>query len=77
MAYRGVCVARNIPRQVEEMMVFLGLVGMTIRPGPRAKEALQVANRAGIRDGHDYRGPLPDGRAVGKELGLLEGEGRS
>ncbi|MGI6559066.1 MAG: calcium-transporting P-type ATPase, PMR1-type [Limnochordia bacterium] len=74
LAYRDVQPGTS-PRQVEEKMVFLGLVGMIDPPRPEAKEALQVANRAGIRTvmitGDHYR----TAAAVGKELGLLEGEG--
>ncbi len=74
LAYRDVEPGTS-PRQVEEKMVFLGLVGMIDPPRPEVKEALQVASGAGIRTvmitGDHYR----TAAAVGKELGLLAGEG--
>lgn len=74
LAYRDVEPGTS-PLQIEEKMVFVGLVGMLDPPRPEVKAALQVANRAGIRTimitGDHYR----TAAAIGKELGLLAGEG--
>jgi Ca2+-transporting ATPase len=58
--------------EMEEELQFLGVVGIYDPPRPEVKNALQIANRAGIRTIMVTGDSAPTALAIAKEIGLID-----
>lgn len=67
----------QLAQVAEEELVLLGLVGMIDPPRPEAKEAIGTCRRAGIHAVMITGDHLSTAKAIGRELGLLNGGTRA
>lgn len=59
---------------IEQDMVFIGIVGIIDPPRPEAIEAIQVCHRAGIRVKMITGDHIGTAKAIGREMGIGDGE---
>lgn len=73
VAYRPLSVLPDKPtfKQIEKDLVFVGLLGMIDPPRPEAKDAIRVAQAAGLRTVMVTGDFKETARAIGSELGLI------
>ncbi|XOQ48546.1 MAG: calcium-translocating P-type ATPase, PMCA-type [Eubacteriales bacterium] len=76
VAYRDVDVLPEKPEEIEQNLIFCGLIGMIDPPRPQVKSAVELCKKAGILPVMITGDHAATAAAIAKQLGILDGKKR-
>jgi len=77
VAYRDIDFLPDAEQDIENNLIFCGLIGMIDPPRPQAKAAVELCRKAGIRPVMITGDHVATAAAIAKQLGIMDGGSRA